>query len=271
MAQGAGTVASVRKAAAILRSFTPFAPVLSVRDLAQVCEIPRSTVHALCTSLANAGLLEPANGGGYRLGPELIVLGAQVLDRRGLVAAADGVLSTLAETTGAEVHLGQLVEGWIVYLERIPRSGGVLMRNRTGLRAPAHSAGCGKAALAFVPADRLEVLLAGYLAEGVSATELQALREELALAAQRRYVINRSFQPGRTSVAAPVLDADGVGVGGLSVAASDTQVARGVPTAWVREVCGAADVVSRRLVTSRQRETTSSGRGQLPARSAIPG
>lgn len=52
----------VAKAAAVLQTFTPRTTTLSVRQLADRTGIPRSTVHRLCTSLCDAGLLERCPG-----------------------------------------------------------------------------------------------------------------------------------------------------------------------------------------------------------------
>ena len=145
---------TVGKAAAVLRAFTPLTHVLSVRQLAERTGIPRSTVHELCSALCGQALLEAASGGGYRLGPLLVELGGQVIERTGLVTAAEGVVDRLRRPD-SEVHLGQLVDGWVVYLFR---EGGPLrapMNNRVGLRAPAHLTGCGKAAMALLPADEV--------------------------------------------------------------------------------------------------------------------
>ena len=82
-------VAAVGKAAALLRAFGPSAPVLSVRQLAARTGVPRSTVHALATTLAEEGLLDVVAGRGYRLGPLLVGLAGQIIERTGLVAAVE--------------------------------------------------------------------------------------------------------------------------------------------------------------------------------------
>lgn len=61
-------VRAVSKAAWVLRALADTAHPLSVRELACRTGIPRSTVHALCTTLCQEGLLEAQPGAGYRLG-----------------------------------------------------------------------------------------------------------------------------------------------------------------------------------------------------------
>lgn len=261
---------TVGKAAVVLRAFTPLADVLSVRRLAERTGIPRSTVHELCCALCAQGLLESASGGGYRLGPLLVELGGQVIERTGLVDAAEGVVGRL-RSADSEVHLGQLVDGWMVYLHR---EGGPLrapMNNRVGLRVPAHATGCGRAAMSLLAADdvldRVRRLCAE---ERRPLPDLDRLTDELAQARRRGYVVCRSFQPGRTSVAAPVRDPSGRPVGGISVAA-DTDL---LPPPRIRstgmEVLAAAGAVSARLAGGRYGTRGRAGRADPVEVDAVP-
>ena len=235
----------------MLRAFTPFVDVLSVRQLAERTGIPRSSVHELCRALCGQALLECVPGGGYRLGPLLVELGGQVIERTGLAAAAEGVADRL-RSPDAEVHLGQLVDGWVVYLQRHGGPSRAPMNNRVGLRAPAHLTGCGRAAMALLGAadvrDRVRRLCAE---ERRPLPDLPGLDAELAGVRQRGYAVCGSFQPGRTSVAAAVRDRSGRPVGGLSVAAdTDLQTPpRSLSTGAA--VVAAAAAVSARLTDDR--------------------
>lgn len=227
-------VASVAKAAAVLQTFTPLTSTLSVRQLAQRTGIPRSTVHALCSTLCDAGLLERVAGRGYQLGSTLVTLGGHVIDRTGLVAAAERPLAGLVLRAGEEVHLAQLVESWVVYLDRRAGTRAVPMRNRVGLRALAHRTGCGRAALSMLARDeRRRRIVNGCQQDRVTPpTGLAELDAELEQARSGGYIVSGDFQPGRTSVAAPVLDGSEVPVGGVSIAASSDAVT----PARVREI-----------------------------------
>lgn len=242
-------VGAVAKAARVLEAFTPLVTSLSVRQVAERTGIPRSTAHALCLTLCDAGLLEEADGRGYRLGPALVGLGGQVIERTGLVGAAEGVLGRLAPTDGLEIHLGQLVGGWVVYLDRASGPVRAPMHNRVGLRAPAHLTGCGKAALAMLPpaevAARVEEVCA---AESRRPPDLAALTRELARARRAGFVVSDTFQPGRTSVAAPVLDPAGRPAGGISVA-GPTPLLAGRRDRIRDQVVAAAATISRRLAS----------------------
>lgn len=251
----AGAVAAVVKAADVLHSFTALSPVLSLRQLSARTGIPRSTVHGLCQALESAGLLEIAPGRGYRLGPALVELGGQVIDRIGLVEAAEGVLERVPRRDGTEAHLGQLVDGWIVYLDRATGIIRAPMNNRVGLRVPAALTGCGRAALFPLDAGeaRARVERAGRSEPGraLHAGALAELEGQLRHGRERGYVISSSFQPGRLSVAAPVTDRAGGPIGAVSIAGPVELFSRAYLEATAVEVVTAARRIGERLPTRR--------------------
>ena len=248
--------ASVGKAAQILRAFRPTVDILSVRAVAERTTLPRSTVHMLCRTLCAEGLLEAVSGGGYRLGPALLELGCLVIDRTGLVDAVEGCTAAVHLAAGQEVHVGQLVDGWIVYLHRESGPMRVSMTNRVGMRAPAFLSGCGKSALSALDPDDARMRVRRVCREEeLKLPDLGNLEGELATARRDGYVVCRSFQPGRTSVAAPVIGPDGMPAGALSVAGPSSTFARARLPELAEAVIGAAAVASRRL-TGRPSTTT---------------
>jgi DNA-binding IclR family transcriptional regulator len=216
-------ILAVSKAARILRAFTPTKPEFTVRGLAARTGIPRSTCHALCATLVRERLLDRSESGHYRLGSALVGLGGQVIARTGLVEAAAGYLDDLARRTHCEVHVGQLVEGWVVYLVRVPRGRNPAMDNLVGLRVPAFRTGCGKAALSRLPDPLVQQLVTEVCEQTATATpDFDQLFQVLAEARELGYVVNREYQRGRVSVAAPLVTPyrEHV-VGGLSIATLD--------------------------------------------------
>ena len=111
------------------------------------------------TTLAEEGLLDVVAGRGYRLGPLLVGLAGQIIERTGLVAAVEGA-APVRRTPGQEVHVGQLVGAWVVYLHREAGPVRAPMDNRVGLRAPAWRGGCGKAALSRLPSAEVDERIA---------------------------------------------------------------------------------------------------------------
>jgi IclR family acetate operon transcriptional repressor len=238
----------VGKAAEILRAFRPTVEVLSVRGLAERTGLPRSTVHHLCRTLCETGLLEAVPRAGYRLGPLLLELGGLIIERTGLVEAVEGSTTTLRRTPGQELHVGQLVDGWIVYLHRESGPTRVSMINRVGMRAPAFRSGCGKSALAALdPVDADQRVRRLCHDEQLPLPDMAALNDELAATRSHGYCVCRTFQPGRTSVAAAIVGSDGQPVGALSMAGPNSTFPPSRLAAIGDAVTEAARVASRRL------------------------
>ncbi|WP_326836988.1 IclR family transcriptional regulator C-terminal domain-containing protein [Amycolatopsis rhabdoformis] len=245
--------ASVGKAAKILRAFRPGVEVLTVRGLAERTGLPRSTVHLLCRTLCDNGLLESAPRAGYRLGPLLLELGGLVIERTGLVEAVEGATAGLRRVTGQELHVGQLSDSWIVYLHRESGPTRVVMTYRMGMRTPAFLSGCGKSALSILdPAevdDRVRRLCHHEL---LPLPDLAALDDELASARANGYLVCRTFQTGRTSVAAAIVGPDGTPAGGLSVAGPSSTF----PVSRIADIAAAvteaARLAGRRLSLTRR-------------------
>lgn len=211
-------VKSVEKAALILGSFAPRTQVLSLRSLSRVTGIPRSTVHALCVTLCDAGLLEEVPGRGYELGLGLVALGGQVLHRRNFVEATEGLLGPLMHEDGTWVLVGQLVEGWIVYLARYTSARHGQVNSRAGLRVPAHRTACGKAAMSMLDdAEVIRRVEAACAADHLALPDVSVLLSQLAGVRESGYVVNTDWRPGRLSIAAPVVDPIGSVVGAISV------------------------------------------------------
>lgn len=245
-------VESVVKAARVLRSFEPHTGAMTVRQISARTGIPRSTCHALCTTLVEVRLLEALPEGGYRLGPATAWLGAQVFERTGLVEAATPAMHTLARSAGAHVDLSQYVhKGWMVFLHHIgdPR---IRASNRVGSRIPAHECAEGRAALSqFEALDIRDIVIRASGDLGAPGVQDPAAYDQLLRALSetrsRGYVaMDRSGTMLRT-VAAPLRDPDGATVGALSVSMSRQAVTPSRVAALGETLRAACHETSQRL------------------------
>ena len=129
---------------------------LSLHELTQRTELPKSTVHRLVEQLVRMGWLERGVEG-YRIGMRLFEIGGLATRARRLVESAAPHLNALAASTGLAVQLGILDGTDVVYLERIATADFALP-TREGGRQPAYCTALGKAMLAFDPVATAEVL-----------------------------------------------------------------------------------------------------------------
>ncbi len=207
-----GEVQSVAKAAQILGVFDRMNRLLTVRDISAKTGIPRSTVHDICRTLVNAGLLEARPDGGFQLGLALAMLGGQVIERQGLVDAAQIPIQHHLDRFGVEVHVAAYIPGAVFYAYRKRGDTRVATLNRTGRRWAIHS-GCGRAVLATMSRSARDA----ELAELIGPEEREELESELASWDSVGYIVTEVSQPGLRSIASPVFDHTNLAIGAIGV------------------------------------------------------
>lgn len=100
-----GDIQVVARVAQLLRLVTPQQPVLRVADVVRSLALGRTTVARYLNSLANVGILERREDGGYVLGPLQLQLGALALHDTRVIDLADPELSDLAADAGVTAVL----------------------------------------------------------------------------------------------------------------------------------------------------------------------
>jgi IclR family acetate operon transcriptional repressor len=207
-----GHVQSVVKATVILQAFDRQHRSLSIRQLVERTGIPRSTCHALVTTLVETGLLErqqPRDS--YRLGPALVVLGGRVIERDRFQDVVHDISASQLSGLQMEIHVAQFVGTGVVYLEK----GGQARRlaNTTGRFRPLRTSACGLAVLMALPNDEALKHL-----QDVPPSRRGEILRDLHVQLRRGYVVTRSSQPGYLALASPVREADGNIIGAIGTA-----------------------------------------------------
>ena len=140
----------------VVGAFDDVDGVLTLHELTQRTELPKSTVHRMVEQLVQIGWLE-RDVEGYRVGMRLFEIGGLATRRRRLAESASPHLHALSAATGLAVQLAILDGTEVVYLERIVPSD-IALPTREGGRQPAYCTALGKAMLAFDPLATDEVL-----------------------------------------------------------------------------------------------------------------
>ncbi|MBU1802391.1 MAG: IclR family transcriptional regulator [Actinobacteria bacterium] len=187
----------------------------NLTELAALTSLSKSTTLRLLNTLRQAGMVERL-GTRYVLGNgiELLAHGtpnATLVHRRDrLREIAMPFLQALFVQTGDTVQLAVLDGGRVLYLEKLYGHRRVQTPSYAGARFPANYSAVGKALLAL--ADEVTVDQALEIAEAPTKNSItggEAFYQELALARQRRYAVDREeAQSGLCCVAAPVIAAD---------------------------------------------------------------
>ncbi|UNB52125.1 IclR family transcriptional regulator [Mycolicibacterium sp. YH-1] len=219
---------SVSKAVAVLNTLATSADgVLGVTEIARRIGMPKSTTHRLLQILQDGGLAE-RDGRQYRLGSQIVELSSAALRTRyrELHEIALPVMDELFESVHETIHLGMLVEGKVVYLEKITAPGGTRIPSRVGGRVPWSCTSMGKAIMAFSPPELMDRGFSRPLERLTphSVVLPRLLHTQLMEVRERGVAFNiEESQLGLTCVGAPILNSAGVAIAALSVAGQTTR------------------------------------------------
>lgn len=216
---------SAQKMLRIIECFTLFDRSLTVSEIAERTEMPRSTAHRWCLSLKEIGFLDQDRARDeYRLGMSLFQLGNIVLSSLDLHKEARPIVESLTEASRESVHLCVFDGIRMVFVSHT--AGGRVGRNNstTVLEAsPCYCTSVGKAALAFQSEATIQrtidLGLQGFTRNTI--TDAKRLREELSLIRERGYSIdNGEMEPHVRCVGAPIRNSRGIVIASISVSST---------------------------------------------------
>lgn len=245
-----GAAKTLIKALRILASVAAHPEGLTLSDLSRICRLPKPTAHRVLGVLVEGGMLRLEADGGYRLGPECLVLGTAFLENLDLRDRARDILTDLVERTGETCHLGVLDGMRVVYIEKVESPHPIRMASRVGRTNAAHSTGIGKALLAFSPEEQVDAIIASGLEQRTprTITDPSRFRNELAMVAKRGYAIDDvENEEAIRCIAAPVFDHQHAVVAAISIAGPEYRLSLGRLVEMADDVRAAARELSRRL------------------------
>ena len=111
-------VTALARGLEVLSCFRSGAVLLGNQEIAQRCNLPRSTVSRLTGTLTRLGyLIHVEDSGKYRLGPATLSLGSAALSQHDVRQVARPLMQELADFARAEVSLGMRARLSMVYVE----------------------------------------------------------------------------------------------------------------------------------------------------------
>lgn len=219
---GRPMVHSADRVLRVLEAFAPTEREVSLSQLADRVDLPKSSVHRALSTLLGHGFVErDPSTRRYRLGIRLFELGSAAIHERGLHSTARPVLEELSHATGETCHLGVLSGLEAVYVYKIDGPASLSMSSRVGGRCPCHATSIGKV-LAAWQGDGFAKQLRAHALRAFTANTLTshaAFDAELASVRNQGFALDQEeFQEGLCCVAAPVRDQSGSVVAALGVA-----------------------------------------------------
>jgi DNA-binding IclR family transcriptional regulator len=219
---------SVLKAIDILQLFSAAEPRLSLAQIAERLELPKSTAHNLLKTLVHRRFVEPCGDGCYALGTEIIALTHAVRINVELRDLAAPLLRTLAEFARESVYLAVLDGEMMLYIYAVESSDRLRARTAVGDRAYPHCTAVGKAVWSQLPPAEVEAAidrigLPRYTA--ATLTNRAALGRELAETAARGYALDHGeHEEHYYCVAAPIFNQRGRAIAACSISGRDAEI-----------------------------------------------
>lgn len=228
-----GGVPAVVKAARLLDALAAAREPLTLTALADELKLPKSTLHALCATLVQTGLVRRFENGSYHLGMHVMDLSHALLARTDLTTEFARVWDSLALLPEETIILSVLDGADVVYVACRNGTRPLGLNFRIGMRLPGNCTASGKALLSTLPPERILELARGNGFAALtkkSVTDPGRLLKQLAQVRKRGYSVDdEGTRDGMICFGAPVLGSGavhavaGVGVSLVKAATSARQ------------------------------------------------
>lgn len=218
-----------RKAAAVSQTIQRATEIIdyiadgprTLSEMAAHFEVHRSTVLRQLRPLEQAGFLLHRSNGQYVIGPRIISIAQEALEAIDLRRIAHDELRQLQLRVGNTIHLAQLIENTIVYVDKVEDTSGVRMYSRVGKVVLPNCTGVGKAILSQLPGGRRDEVLANVdwtRHTDTTITNRPDLDREVDAIGERGWgVDDGEFEDFTNCIAAPVANSTGTVIGAISI------------------------------------------------------
>jgi IclR family transcriptional regulator, pca regulon regulatory protein len=204
----------------VITAFGAARPAMTLAEVASATGLARPTARRILLTLAELGYVRTVERG-YTLTPRVLDLGVSYVDALGLWDVARPHLERLVARTGESCSIAQLDGSDIVYVARVAVPKIVSLTVHIGTRFPALPTSLGKVALAALPPDELERVLAEPTRSGLTPRWRPDREERDAVLREVRArgwaLTDEQLAAGIRSVAAPLRDGEGRVVAGVNV------------------------------------------------------
>lgn len=208
---------AVDRAASVVAAVVEADAPLSPSEVADSCDLARSTAGRLLSALERNRLVErAADGSGYVAGPLFWLYAARHDPWEEVVRMSRPAMERVAEVTAETVHLGVARNGRVAHVAQVDTSFMLGSSDWSELEVPDHASALGKVLIAYGALPEPEQPLEPLTEHCV--TEPQAFAAQLRLVSDRGFAVAvDELEIGLTAAAAPVRGLDGDVFGALGV------------------------------------------------------
>ena len=211
-----GTVQSIERAAAILRTLAGSSGRLALGEIARSLDLAKGTTHGILRTLQHVGFVEQdRDSGRYQLGAALLHLGTSYLDINELRSRSINWADPLAARSGEAVRIGTVLDGRVLVVHHVFRPDDTFQTLDIGALLPLHASALGKVLLAYRAAGPVAPLETFTRRTVVTPRALAAALSEVRAAGWAAEV--EELTVGEAAVAAPIRGFGGLVVGAIGV------------------------------------------------------
>ena len=220
--RGDGTVG---KALDVLNEVAEIGSPVRFSNLLKTSKYPKATLYRLLQTLLNQNMLSyNAEEQTYRLGLKLVRMAHAAWLQSSLAPIALPFIDDLSDKVRETVHLAQLDNGQVLYVDKRNPSSPIEMFSQAGKVGPAYCTGVGKAMMAFLDEKSLSRVItkqAFYKYTDFTITSENKLRKELIEIKKQGIAFDRQEHEQKIiCISSPILSSKSRVIGGLSITSS---------------------------------------------------
>lgn len=242
---------TVGKAVSLLDVLGSGGPESALADIARAAGFDKATTRRLLVSLIGHGLVEQDDTTRlYRLGAGIARLALMREAHFPFLRTGAPVVERLAAETGETVHLSEYSSRGLVSVHVAESVKANRISVPLGELLPLHATASGIAFLAFARPAVRQAAMAGPFKPYTPHTiaDAAALASQIEDARRRGYSVgSQGFEEGVDSAAAAILDAGGLSIGALALAAPRSRIGRGDLDRYGMAMAAAAREIGERL------------------------
>ncbi len=214
-------VTTIDKVLDVLLLFNEARLKLSIEEISQLLDMPKSSVYRYVRILCDKGFLEKVGTAHYRLGLTFIALSRAALNsNRDIRLIALPSMKRLAEEVGESVSLMRVYNRQVICIESIEGQQALRVTIEKGRTQPLYAGASSKLLLAFMDETQWDEVLEEPL-PGLTETTIttpEALVAELRRVRQQGYAVSDGeIDVGARAIAVPIRDGHSTVIAALSI------------------------------------------------------
>lgn len=244
------TLQTVERALQLLEILAEHPRGMQPKEIEEVLELNKVTVHRLLATLENRGFIERISNA-YVIGLKVVELSSMKLSNVELKTEAVPYLRELVSRIGLPVQMAILEGIEAVFIEKIECMNSFRMYSQIGKRIPVYASGVGKVLLLQESDEAIKHRLEGVEFNAFTSKtpkDVDELLEAIKVARKKGYAVDdEEHEKGIFCVAAPIYDYRDRIIAAISVGDINRQFIKGTNAKQIELIKQAAREISRRL------------------------